>query len=68
MARIKKVGTGIQYRSEKCPQCKKYVGADNILDKGLKCPRCGLFSWKQVQKMHKETTRTFENNPDLKRT
>lgn len=68
MAKIKRIEQTREYRSEQCPSCRKFVPNYCVLDRGLKCPRCGLFSWDVVREAHQEVFEIFNRNPDISRT
>ena len=39
-----------------CPQCRKQVPPSEIFEEGVKCPRCGFFSWEDYKKYPKFTS------------
>jgi ribosomal protein S27AE len=49
MAKIIVVGA-VERKVSYCPQCRKKVPDANRLERGIKCPRCGFFSWEEFKK------------------
>lgn len=61
MARVFDIDEKIPYRTSVCPMCLRVVPPNSIVERGLKCPRCGLISWEQARQMDDKRKNIYQS-------
>lgn len=61
MARVFDINEKIPYRTSTCPICLRIVPPASIVERGLKCPRCGIVPWEKARELDEKRKNIYQS-------